>query len=114
MSLAGVASREAAEALRGATILARSGDLEELPPGEFYAYELVGCAVEDESGRSVGVVKSVWDAGGRNLLVIEDTRGGEQLVPAVEPLLREVDLEARRIVVDPPPGLLDLYASEED
>ena len=66
------------------------------------------------SSQLPGVVTSIWDAGGRNLLVIEDTTGGEQLVPAVEPLLREVDLEARRIVVDPPPGLLDLYASEED
>ena len=114
LSLAGVASREAADALRGATVLARSRDLEELPPGEFYAYELVGCVVEDGSGRSVGVVNSIWDAGGRNLLVIEDAAGGQQLVPAVEPLLQEVDLEARRIVIDPPPGLLNLDASGED
>lgn len=109
LALRGVGSREAAEALRGATVIARTGDLAALPDGEFYAYELVGCAVFDAAGRSLGVVASIGDLGpgGTDLLVIEGAGGREHLVPAAEPVLREVDLAARRVVVDPPRGLLD-------
>jgi len=107
VALAGVGDRDAALALRGCAVLVRSADLPALGAGEYYAYELVGCAAEDVTGRALGRVKSIVEAGGRDALVIEDAAGAEQLVPAVEPLLARVDLAARRIVLDLPPGLLD-------
>jgi 16S rRNA processing protein RimM len=99
LALEGVDSREAAEALRGRLVLAPAGHLEPLADGEYYQYELVGCRVED------GVLVVVDDGGGR-----EASR--EHLIPAVGEFLREVDLEARRIVIDAPPGLLDKDAGE--
>jgi 16S rRNA processing protein RimM len=107
LTLLGVADREAAEALRGRLLLARPEDLPQLEEGEYYADELVGCKVEEVDGRPVGIVRSILETGGRDVLVIEDAAGGEQLVPAAEPLLRRVDLTARRIVIDAPAGLLD-------
>lgn len=107
MSLAGVTSREAAETLRGRLVLARSADLEALPPGEYYGYELIGCRVEDQDGRAIGEVKGIWGTGAPDVLVIESEGGEEHLIPAAEALLLEVDVEGRRIVVDAIPGLLD-------
>ena len=112
--LRGVSDRDAAEALRGATVLVRSEDLPKLPPGEFYAYELVGCEVFTADGRSIGTVRSILETGASDVLVIEGADRGEQLVPAVEPLLRQVDLAARRIVIDPPPGLLHESAGGQE
>ena len=109
-----MSDRDAAEALRGATVLVRSEDLPKLPPGDFYAYELVGCEVFTADGRSIGTVRSILETGASDVLVIEGADGGEQLVPAAEPLLQQVDQAARRIVIDAPPGLLNVDVSREE
>jgi 16S rRNA processing protein RimM len=107
LRLRGIEDRDAAEALRGAHVFARSGELPELASGEYYAFELVGCQVTRVDGRPVGRVREIWETGASDLLVIERAEGPDALVPAVEPLLREVDVPGRRIVVDAPPGLLE-------
>jgi 16S rRNA processing protein RimM len=109
LALDGVDSREAAEALRGRLVLAPAGHLEPLSEGEYYQYELVGCRVEDGEGRTLGVVSGIWETGAPDVLVVvdESAAGREHLIPAAGEFLREVDLEARRIVIDVPPGLLD-------
>jgi 16S rRNA processing protein RimM len=107
IALVGVSDRDAALALRGCTVRVRAGDLPRLAAGEYYAYELVGCAAEDVEGRRLGIVKSIAETGASDVLVIEDAAGVERLVPAVAPLLARVDLAAQRIVLDLPPGLLD-------
>lgn len=107
LRLRGIGDRDAAEAWRGAVVSAQPDALPALSEGEFYAFELVGCGVTRLDGTPVGRVREIWDTGAGDLLVIEDAEGRDQLVPAVEPLLHEVDVAARRIVVDAPPGLLD-------
>jgi 16S rRNA processing protein RimM len=107
LCLAGIADRDAAEALRGATLWLHTADLPTLAPGEFYQHELVGCRVEDPAGRELGVVRAIWETGAPDVLVIEDAAGRELLAPAAESLLRQVDLAARRLVIELPPGLID-------
>jgi len=107
MTLAGVADRESAERLRGKLLVAEAAQLEVLPEGEYYSYQLVGCRVEGEDGRSIGTVREVWPTGAVDVLVVEDEEGGRQLIPAAENQLQRVDIEARRIVIEILPGLLD-------
>lgn len=112
VALRGVTDRDAAEALAGCELLARPDDLPALPAGEFYAFQLVGCTVYETDGTRVGKVRSVLEGSGQDLLAIEDGAGEERWVPAVEPLLRRVDVSGRRIVIDAPPGLLDRGPSD--
>jgi 16S rRNA processing protein RimM len=109
LALEGVDSREAAEALRGRLVLGHAGQLDPLEEGEYYQYELVGCRVEDGEGRVLGVVSGIWETGAPDVLVVVDGASGgrELLIPAAQEILREVDVAARRIVIDAPPGLLD-------
>ena len=107
MTLAGVADRESAERLRGKLVTTEASQLEALPEGEYYSYELVGCRVEDTDGLPIGTVREVWATGAVDVLVVEDAKGVQQLIPAAESQLREVDIEARRIVIEILPGLLD-------
>ena len=105
----GVPDRTAAEALRG-TLLLVDVDPDERPedPEEFYDHQLVGLAVVTVDGSPVGEVADVLHLPGQDVLVVRP--GGadrEVLVPFVAALVPEVDLAARRVVVDPPPGLLD-------
>lgn len=108
LKLRGVCDVEAARALRGRLVVAPAAELPELPEGEFYWFQLVGCRVVRADGEEVGTVRELWDTGAHDVLVVEGADGRDRLVPTARPLLREIDLDARRIVVaDDVPGLLD-------
>jgi 16S rRNA processing protein RimM len=104
LELAGVRTREQAEALRGLLVLVAPAELGPLAAGEYYGYQLLGCRVEGEDGVAVGTVREIWATGANDLLVVEDPRGARHLIPAV--FLRRFDAEGRRIVMEILPGLL--------
>ena len=85
----------------------RAEDLPALPEGEHYWYELVGCDLETEGGRRVGRIREIWETGAHDVLVVERDDGATCLVPTARELLREIDVEARRVVVEERPGLFD-------
>ncbi len=95
LTLHGVTSREAAEALVGRYLEVSAVPL---PPGEFYWHELVGLRAVDPDGAELGEVVEVFRAGGAEVYRIEGPRG-ELLVPAIRDVIREIDLAAGRIVV---------------
>ncbi len=106
VSIEGVATMDEARGLVGSEVAVRERDLPPLEPGSYYHFQLVGLAVVDENGASLGVVKEVMSAGGNDVLVI----GGadrERMIPMVDETIREVDLSDRRIVVRPLEGLFD-------
>jgi 16S rRNA processing protein RimM len=107
MALKGVTSRAAAEAFRGALVMAEAAWLGPLPEGEFYGFQLLGCRLEGVDGGVIGTVREIWDTGAPDVLVVEAEDGREYLVPAARELLREVDVAGRRIVIEVIPGLLD-------
>jgi 16S rRNA processing protein RimM len=107
MSLAGVDNRDTAEALRGRLVVVEAAQLAQLPPGEYYDYQLVGCRVEAEDGRDLGTVREIWSTGAPDVLVVIDDAGTQHLIPAAEDLLREIDIDGGRIVIEIPPGLLE-------
>jgi 16S rRNA processing protein RimM len=107
---AGFEDRNAAEELRGAILAIDSEKLEPLEdPEAFYDHDLIGLAVVTAAGEPVGAVSDVLHHG-QDLLVIEGSgprSGAEILVPFVAAIVPEVDVAAGRLVIDPPPGLLD-------
>lgn len=104
----GVRDRSAAEALRN-TLLIAEVDPTEVPedPDEYYDHQLIDLDVVTRDGTAVGRVSEVAHLPGQDLLVIARVEGGEVLIPFVEEMVPEIDLDAQRAVVDPPPGLLD-------
>ena len=107
IDLEGVDDREAAEALGGQRVFGDTRHLQPLPAGEYYAYELVGCRVEATDGLVLGTVQEIWPTGAADVLVVAGPDGRQQLIPAAGELLRDVDVEGRRIVIDCIPGLID-------
>ena len=105
----GVESVEDAEALRGQGLWIAAATRPALEPGLFYETDLVGCRVETVDGQAVGAVARVEGAPGASVLAI-DTPAGEVLVPLADEICRVIDPAARRIVIDPPAGLLELNA----
>lgn len=103
----GTASPEAAEALRDLELYIPFAMADaDRPDGYFFHFELEGMDVVDRAGASLGVVESLVDVAGRPLLAVLTPRGTRE-VPFVAPIVVSVDGAARRVVLDPPAGLLD-------
>ena len=107
LGLEGVDGRDAAEALRGRWLVVPADRLAPLPDGEFYWHQLIGCRVLGTDARDVGVVIELMETGAHDVLVVEDEAGRRHLIPAADELLREIDVEAGRIVVELVPGLVE-------
>jgi 16S rRNA processing protein RimM len=101
----GIDSRTAAERLRG-VVYAPDEQPRELELDEYWPRDLVGCAVHDPQGRRLGGVEAVVPGQAQDLLAVV-TKSGSRLVPLVKAIVTKVDLEARTIIVNAPPGLLD-------
>jgi 16S rRNA processing protein RimM len=102
----GVHDRDAAEELRGTMLVIDSADVTPPDdPDEFHDHQLIGLAVQTVAGEPVGEVEDVLHHG-QDLLVVRRKGQDDALIPFVKALVPEVDLEAGRLVVDPPEGLL--------
>jgi 16S rRNA processing protein RimM len=104
VSFEGVRDRSEAEGLRGELVVPRSW-LPALPEGEYWPFQLEGCDVVTEDGRSLGTLVEVIPNPANDLWVARTDDGDETLVPAVRAVIRGVDLAARRVSVRDLPGL---------
>jgi 16S rRNA processing protein RimM len=116
VTLDGVPDRTAAETLRGLAVCVPASKLDPPEPDEVFLHELLGLRVRLLGAKAtdpdLGVLEDVRDSGGAELWIIRDAKGREILFPAADALVPELDLDARIAVIDPPPGLLELYQVE--
>jgi 16S rRNA processing protein RimM len=103
IKLQGIDTREQAEALRGKTLMAP----EAIPiaePDVYYLHDIIGARVEDASGQALGELAEVLSTGSNDVYVVRGPRG-ELLLPALDDVVLEVDVKARKIRVDVPEGI---------
>jgi 16S rRNA processing protein RimM len=106
VALDGIDTMDDAEALSGAGLWVESDAVEPLPENTFYHHDLVGCDVVETGGAVVGKVTAVEGPMERSQLLVHGP-GGEVMIPLAGEIVT-VDLSSRRIIVDPPEGLLEL------
>ncbi|MFE4692017.1 ribosome maturation factor RimM [Streptomyces sp. NPDC056749] len=109
----GVRDRSAAEALRNILLIAEV-DPEELPddPEEFYDHQLMDLDVVLGDGTEIGRITEISHLPSQDLFIVERADGSEVMIPFVEEIVTEIDLEEQRIVIAPPPGLIDESEAE--
>jgi 16S rRNA processing protein RimM len=101
-----ITDREGGKRLRGAT-LEIDLDLRPDPPeGTYYYDQLEGLDVYDLSGEQVGTLTQVFSRGGQDVYGVK-TPDGEVLIPATSAIVKNVDLKAGKMTIDPPDGLLE-------
>ncbi|HEX6685878.1 MAG TPA: ribosome maturation factor RimM [Candidatus Limnocylindrales bacterium] len=104
-----VPDREAAEAVRGQVLEVDSESIEApADPEEFHDHQLVGLEVVDMQGVSLGSIQRVEHAPASDLLVVALADGRTGYIPFVKAIVPTVDLPNKKVIVDPPGGLLDL------
>lgn len=109
-----IADRNAAEAARGLELFAEAADLE-LDDDEWHQDDLLGLTAVDitRDDARIGTVKALIQGAAQDLLEITPDGGGRPvLIPFVEEIVPEVDLDAGLVLVSPPPGLLELAEAE--
>ena len=107
IGLRGIESIADAEPLAGLELRVPLVALAAVPQNVFYRHDLIGCRVETTSGGTVGVVSDVEGTMAGSRLVIDGV-GGEILIPLAAEICREIEPAAKRIVIDPPDGLIEL------
>ena len=106
--MTGIATKEQADALKGIRLYADRSKLPSLPDDEFYHADLIGMEVRDTGGVLLGTVTAVHNHGATDLLELSgDGRKSALLLPFTRAIVPTVDLALRRIVADPPEGLLE-------
>ena len=107
IGIAGVETMNAADSLAGQELRVPIDRLAALPPETFFRHDLIGCRVETGDGRLVGLVRDVEGTLIGSRLVV-DGQDGDVLIPLVATICTLVDPEAKRIVIDPPEGLIEV------
>ena len=105
LKLSGVESREETVAFRGQFVLTPEDSLPALPGDVYYRFQLLGLRVVATTGEELGVIEDVFSTPANDVYVVRGPRG-EVLVPAVDDVVRGIDLSQRLMTVEVIPGLL--------
>jgi len=103
----GVNTISDAEAWTGCWVMIPAVDAIELPEGTYFNHDLIGCSVHNLGGTFIGTVSEVLDIADNTQLVVSGS-GREHLIPAVKSICVEISIKDKRIIIDPPEGLMDL------
>jgi 16S rRNA processing protein RimM len=106
LKLAGIDSRDAAEALRETVLAVDESCLPPLQDGEFYYYQVIGLQVRTTTNQDLGVITQVFFSGGHDIWVVQQGKK-EYLIPVTEEIVQTIDLASGIAVIEPLPGLLD-------
>src|SRR5207248_8685399 len=106
LRLAGVADRNTADTFRGADIEVSAADVASLPKGQFYWHQVIGLEVFDAtSDTALGTVSEILETGANDVYVVRGARG-EILIPAIKDVVKDIDPQNGRMVIEPLPGML--------
>ena len=105
LSIEGCDDRRAAENYRGQDICLRLDDVEPLPEGVYYHWQILGLTVITEEGEDLGKVDQILETGANDVYLVRDQAGNELLIPAIKSVILLTDLREGQIVVRLMPGL---------
>jgi 16S rRNA processing protein RimM len=112
VALAGFDGIDAAQPLAGLELRIPVERLVPLPAGMIYHHDLIGCRVETSAGELVGIVTDVDGTAGVSRLVVA-SGDDEILIPFATEICTAIDADGKRIVIEPPPGLLELNVNHK-
>lgn len=105
LSLKGTTGRDQTESLVGSELLIDRRELPEPEEGTFYWFDLIGLAVWTADNQVLGRIESILQTGSNDVYVVKNEDNGETLVPALESVVMEIDLEKQIMRIRLPEGL---------
>ena len=96
---------EQAETLRNTYILVDRDSLEKLPEGVYYIADLIGLEVYTQENILIGKVEDIFSTGSNDVYVVKDEEGKEKLLPGIDEVIKQIDIENKKIIVNLIEGL---------
>lgn len=94
------------EEFRDGILKVPEDQLTELPEGEYYFHEIIGCTVLTDQGEEIGKVKEILTPGANDVWVVKGKGGKEYLIPYIEDVVKDIDISHQKITITPIEGLL--------
>lgn len=92
-------SIEEAESLRNAYLLVKRSDLDDLPEGVYYIADLIGLDVYTDEGELLGKVDDIYSTGANDIYVVKDELGKQKLLPGIDDVIKNIDIDNKKITV---------------
>ena len=106
LTFEGYLTIEMVAAFRGGILKVSENQLTNLEGNEFYFHEIMGCTVFDIDGQEIGVVTDILQTGANDVWTVTPTKGKAHYIPYIEDVVKEVDVDKKKIVIDVLDGLL--------
>lgn len=106
LTFEGFLTIEMVEAFRGGILKISENQLTDLEGNEFYFHEIMGCTVYDLEGQEIGVVTDILQTGANDVWTVTPAKGKEHYIPYIEEVVKEIDIDDKKIIIDPLDGLL--------
>ena len=106
MKLKGIDNPEDANSLRNYYINVKREDEPELEEGTYYIVDLLGLEVYSDEGNHLGKVDDIYNTGSNDIYVVKDELGKQLLLPAIADVIKEINIDEKKIVVHILEGLL--------
>lgn len=107
IKLRGIETPEEVGRFRNQWVYVKAADVPPLPEGRHYKYELIGLDVVDEQGNPLGKLNEILETGANDVYVVKNESGKEILLPAIPPVILDVDMGQRVMKVHLLDGLVD-------
>jgi 16S rRNA processing protein RimM len=99
LKLAKINDRTIVSALTNELVYIKTSELPSLPEDDFYYHQLIGLQVFEEDGRYLGVLVEILETGANDVYLIKDEAGDEVLIPAIEEVVLDIDLDQDKMIV---------------
>ena len=107
LKLKGIDQIEQAELLRNSYLKINRNEEEPLEENTYYIVDLLGLSVYTEEGILLGILDDIYNTGSNDIYVVKDSLGKQTLLPAIQDVIKEIDIENQKIIVHVMKGLLD-------
>ncbi|WP_342746712.1 ribosome maturation factor RimM [Virgibacillus phasianinus] len=107
LSFKGFDSINEVEGFKGCYLKISENQLTELEEGAYYYHEIINCDVFLNTGEQLGVVKEILSPGANDVWVINRKKGKDILIPYIDDVVKEIDVDAKKVIINPIEGLLE-------
>ncbi|WP_226665729.1 ribosome maturation factor RimM [Metabacillus litoralis] len=107
LTFKGMNSIQDVEPFKGSLLKVTEDQLTELEDGEYYFHEIIGCTMFTDEGSEIGVIHEILSTGANDVWVVKRKIGKDLLVPYIDDIVTEINIEEKKIVITPMEGLLD-------
>ena len=102
----GIDKVEQAEMLRNSYLTVSRDSVEKLEEGRYYIVDLLGLEVYTDEQILLGTLEDIFNTGSNDIYVVKDKQGKQILLPAIQDVIKQIDIENKKIIVHLLPGLI--------